>query len=165
MNFVAKLVFCLILSLFSIFTTAETKPYRELPAVKIKSHHFPGGICYVTRSHLEPDMVTYITAYPEYMNTAKIEICLNRAKKTKWESVKIGAASEVNTLREARTNNMTCTQFGIIQAPIMFQVKFSEYTKTGKADELEQCVHDMLKSKDLVIESQRPPHQFVPQNL
>lgn len=118
---------------------------------KMKEYRFPGGLCYEQRTAGMPDMFTYMTMVPELASSPfKIESCLKNLAKEKWSIMQLDPASAVNTLREARTKNMTCTEVGVVQMPLMFVIRFSNYELTGKSDELEQCLLDMHNAKEQV---------------
>ncbi len=123
------------------FVSAETEDAKGNATAQTKTYRIPGAMCFASRHPFKPDMVTYVTTLPEFMTEGHITDCLAHMKKEKWNVVRLSATSEmVETLREARTQNMACAHIGLYQMPMLHQVVFADFALTGKGPELVECM-------------------------
>ena len=156
MSFRFVIIFLVALSIsFSVFANAgmleidQGMQQSVGVAGSMKEVRFPGGLCYMQRITGMPDMVTYITTTPELANSPEnLEKCLKKLAKQKFSNMLLEQSGQIDSLKEARTENMACTQVGLIQSPVMYVVKFFDYELTGKGEELFQCLYKMGESVD-----------------
>lgn len=127
----------------------ETEEESADVVSQVRVHRFPGGTCYSQRRLFEPDTTTYVTTLPELLQGKNVEACVNILKKKKWIATQQEPQNSVNTMREARTQNMVCTRWGTFRTQIFYQVRFSEYDLTGKGKEVEKCISLAVTGKDL----------------
>lgn len=119
-----------------------------------KVYWFPGGVCSVYRTIMSPDMVTVVTTMPEHLNTGTVEMCLTELAKVPFKeySSRIETAP-VNSLKEARTSNMSCAIVGQFQTPMIYQIRFSSFALTGKDKEIRDCMSRAESTSDKVLPS------------
>lgn len=114
-----------------------------------KTFWFPGGICSVLRTHSMPDLMTVVTTMPEHLKSSTVNMCISKLSDIKFENrfPELEVVS-VDTLRDARTGNMTCAVIGQAQTPMMYQIRFSDFALTGKDQEIEECITKAVNSPE-----------------
>jgi len=134
-----------------IITSSPTVSYSspQLQMGELKSAWFPGGSCYIERTPHTPEMVTFTTTVVEHMTASMIRSCVSQARKRPWKKVAPTIPS-VDTMREARTDNMACVIAGVVNTPLIYQVRFTSLDFTGEDREINDCMRMALESKDRV---------------
>ena len=123
------------------------------PSHQQKTFWFPGGICYIVRTSMSPDMMTLVTSMPEHLKTSTVEMCIGELDKLSFENkLQTITGALVETLKEARTSNLSCAIVGQIQTPLIYQIRFSSFSLTGKDREIGECM-----SKALIAVEKAPP--------
>ncbi len=116
-----------------------------------KTSWFTGGMCYIQRSVQSPELMTFITTVGEYMNASAIRSCISMAQKQPWRKVVIPPILPADTLREARTQNMACVIVGVVNTPLMYQVRFTSLDLTGEDREIADCMNLAGGSRDRAL--------------
>jgi hypothetical protein len=106
--------------------------------------------------NFEPDMITVITSKLDQINSERIQTCLHAFKNIKAELIPLDPVGVVDSLREARTQNMSCTVVGQIQTPLLYQVRFTNFSAETDSDELATCISLALQARNKVIHTQPP---------
>ena len=122
-----------------------------------KTFWFPGGICSIVRTHMMPDLMTVATTMPEHLKASTVNMCIEKLSEIKFEDKfsELGSIP-IDTLKDARTSNMTCTIVGQVQTPMLYQIRFSAFELTGKDREIEDCMTRAVNS------SEKAPPRFLP---
>jgi hypothetical protein len=145
-KFLSFIAFPLLLCLSSQAQMMPQNQYQVAPLIQMQSHKFRGGSCYRVKKNFGPDMVTFTSTRPEFMSATNIQNCLSALSKEKFELVEFQVL-EVDVLQEMRTENLACAQIGEVGFPLYFQVRFSDWTLTGKDEELVKCLSLTVKDK------------------
>lgn len=133
----------------SISNQSVTSYNPAAPKYQQKTFWFPGGICSVLRTHSMPDLMTVVTTMPEHLKSSTVNMCISKLSDIKFENrfPELEVVS-VDTLRDARTGNMTCAVIGQAQTPMMYQIRFSDFALTGKDQEIEECITKAVNSPE-----------------
>lgn len=133
----------------------EYGPLLRTPKYQRKSFWLPGGICQIFRTRTNADVVTFITTVPEHLKASTVELCLGELAKVNFEEEYPDSNSIlVDSLKEARTENLACAIVSPTQEPRFYQIKFSAFALTGKDREIQNCISQAMKSPDKI-----PPTQ------
>ena len=134
-------------------TPTATYGSAMVPNHQKKTFWFPGGICYIVRTDMSPDMMTLVTSMPEHLKISTVKMCISELDKIGFENkFQIVTGGPTETLKEARTSNLSCAIVGQVQTPLIYQIRFSNFSLTGKDREIQECM-----SKALIAVEKAPP--------